>query len=260
MTSTTPPTALGTTRATLVVPCHNEARRLCRTSFERFLRTMTDVGVIFVNDGSTDATLEVLDAIRTAASERVTILDLPTNVGKAEAIRRGLQHAFRSPSSYCGFWDADLATPLDVVAEFSRLLDDRPEIEMVFGTRVHLLGREIRRHAMRHYLGRVSATAISLVLGLRIYDTQCGAKLFRATPEVQALFDRPFLSSWIFDVEIVARLIAARRTGRLPAAERVIYEYPLTQWTDIAGSNIGPRDYLRAAVDLVRIHRRYLRR
>jgi glycosyltransferase involved in cell wall biosynthesis len=259
MSFTTSSPTPGSAHAILVVPCHNEARRLCRTSFERFLHAASDTRVVFVNDGSTDATLEVLHAIQTAAVERVAILDLPANVGKGEAIRRGLQYAFRTPTSYCGFWDADLATPLDAVAEFVKLLDDRPEIEMVFGTRVHLLGREIRRRAVRHYLGRVSATAISLVLGLRIYDTQCGAKMFRVTPAIQALFDQPFLSSWIFDVEIVARLIAARRDGQLPAPERVIYEYPLTRWTDIAGSSVGPRDYLRAVIDLARIHRRYLR-
>jgi glycosyltransferase involved in cell wall biosynthesis len=252
------PSAPGQTDTVIVVPCHNEARRLLGAQFECFVRATEGVRFVFVNDGSTDQTLDVLRDLESCIPMRMQILDLSRNVGKGEAIRAGLQRAFELEASYCGFWDADLATPLEAILDFCTLLDERPDIEMVFGTRVHLLGRDIQRHAFRHYLGRVAATVISLALGLRVYDTQCGAKLFRVTPELRALFDEPFTSSWIFDVEIIARLIAARRAGG-PGADRVLYEYPLTAWRDVEGSNVRPWDYARAAGDLVRIYRRYLR-
>ncbi len=242
--------------AVVVVPCYNEARRLPVSKFEAFLGDASDVSFVFVDDGSNDGTAELLHELERRSPGRVGVVELPANLGKAEAVRAGILRAFERQPAYVGFWDADLATPLPAVLEFRSLLDARRDLEMVFGARVVLLGRRIERRAIRHYLGRVAATAISLILGLRVYDTQCGAKLFRATPSVRALFEEPFASRWIFDVEILARFIRSLR-GDADAAKDVIYEYPLTEWVDVAGSALTPTDYGRAAVDLLRIWQRY---
>jgi glycosyltransferase involved in cell wall biosynthesis len=228
------------------------------STFEAFLGDASDVSFVFVDDGSNDGTCELLRKLERGAAGRVAIVELPANLGKAEAVRAGVLSAFERQPAYVGFWDADLATPLPVVLEFRSLLDARRDLEMVFGARVVLLGRRIERRAIRHYLGRMAATAISLILGLRVYDTQCGAKLFRATPSVRALFEEPFATRWLFDVEILARFIRSLR-GDTDAARDVIYEYPLTEWMDVAGSSLTPADYGKAAVDLLRIWRRYLR-
>ena len=241
------------TDTVLVVPCYNEARRLAGAEFESFLRKEPDVGLVFVDDGSTDETPERLLEIAGLAPERVEILTLSANLGKAEAVRSGLLRALDLGPAYVGYWDADLATPLPVLIEFRALLEERPGLELVLAARVVLLGRRIQRRALRHYLGRAAATAIALVLGLRVYDTQCGAKLFRVTPDLRGLFAEPFVARWIFDVEILARLIALRG-GPGPAAE-VICEHPLEVWTDVPGSKLALRDYARAALDLLRIHR-----
>ena len=159
-----------------------------------------------------------------------------------------------------GFWDADLATPLDELPRFAAVLDERPEIELVLGSRVRLLGRRIERRAVRHYLGRVFATGASMTLGLAVYDTQCGAKLFRSTPRLRALLAEPFLTSWVFDVEILARFVRSLRgETRLTAAER-IYELPLRRWTDVPGSKVKPWDFVRSGVELLRIWNAYVRR
>jgi hypothetical protein len=165
--------------------------------------------------------------------------------------------AFGKDPELAGFWDADLATPLDQVADFLKIFDQRPEIEMIFAARVRLLGREISRDPRRHYVGRVGATLISSSLGLAVYDTQCGAKLFRAGEQMRQIFELPFLSRWIFDVEIIARFVNQR--GR-DAAARAIYELPIRVWHDVKGSKVKSTDFIRALKDLWKIHRAYNRR
>ena len=238
-------------RTQIVVPCYNEEHRLPSTQFDAYLASEPQVGFVFVNDGSKDRTLEVLRSLQSRWSDRVQIVDLATNVGKAEAVRTGLSHA-QTDAEYVGYFDADLATPLGAVAAFVETLDRLPDIDMVLGARVALLGREIQRSAHRHYLGRVFATAASLVLGIAIYDTQCGAKLFRARqPLLSRLFDRPFGSRWIFDVEIIARYMTEK------GGSAGIYELPLWKWTDVGQSTVRPKDFLRAVGEMAAIYREY---
>lgn len=244
-------------RTTIVVPCYNEALRLDVRKFKEFSRADRHRRFLFVNDGSTDGTLEVLDDLRRSDLECFALCDLPENVGKAEAVRQGLLRAFEADPDYVGYWDADLATPLDAILTFCSVLDSRPDIDMVFGARVKLLGRCVQRNPLRHYLGRIFATAASLALGVGFYDTQCGAKLFRASHEIRSLFQRPFSTRWIFDVEIIARLIASRRGTDRPKIDEVVYEFPLHEWHDVAGSKVRPRDFVRAFYELAAISWRY---
>jgi GT2 family glycosyltransferase len=243
-------------RAVIVVPCYNESRRLPVSDFERFLE-QPGAELLFVDDGSTDSTVEVLRGICAGHEGRATLLECGKNGGKAEAVRRGMLTALKGGAAYAGFWDADLATPLDAIAEFLQVLQERPEIDMVFGSRVKLLGRKVERQAVRHYLGRVFATAASTVLRLPVYDTQCGAKVFRAVPATTGLFDEPFCSRWVFDVEVIARYI--RKLGSSDKAAGQIYEFPLMVWRDIAGSKVKPGDFFVAFGDIVKIYWRYMR-
>ena len=245
--------------AIVVIPCYNEANRLPVDQFMAFDSDRHGTEFIFVNDGSTDSTFHVLESLRARTPCRYRIHNMTRNAGKAEATRAGLLLAFQENPRYVGFWDADLATPLDAINDFRQVLASNPSIEMIFGARVRLLGRLIQRRAIRHYPGRIFATAASLMLGLTVYDTQCGAKLFRVTPQLQLLFNEPFITRWLFDVEIIARLIKARRGTAMPQAEEVIYEYPLHEWRDVPGSKVKPKDFVVAFVELWAIWQRYLR-
>jgi len=238
----------------LVVPCFNEEQRLPVEELRRFALPGVRLEILFVNDGSTDGTLRVLESLRAEQPGRFSILDLDRNRGKAEAVRRGMVAAMERKPDLAGFWDADLATPLSELPSFMDVFAGRPEIELVFAARVRLLGRSISRNPGRHYFGRVGATLISSSLGLAVYDTQCGAKLFRVSDSIRELFGEPFLSRWIFDVEIIARLV--RQRGR-DAAARAIYELPITAWHDVKGSKVRSTDFFRALADLRKIRRAY---
>jgi len=229
----------------LVVPCFNERARLDADAFVRFVRGEPDVSLLFVDDGSTDGTDALLAALRDAEPGSISVVRLERNSGKAEAVRRGMLRAFEEGAAYAGYWDADLATPLDAFTELREALERDETLVGIIGSRVRLLGRTIERHAVRHYVGRVLATVASLALDLPVYDTQCGAKLFRRTPATVAAFAQPFRGRWTFDVELLARLKSPK--GGAIAVE----EHPLRAWRDIGGSKIRVGDGLVAVHELL---------
>jgi len=243
-----------TEASTIVVPCYNEAARLRVDSFRGYLRHHPSTTFLFVDDGSKDGTLAVLKNLKDSVPAQVDVLALAKNSGKGEAVRQGLLHAIqRHSSSYVGYWDADLATPLEAIDDLQGILSEQPAVQIVMGSRVRLLGREIQRKAARHYLGRVFATFASIVLRMPVYDTQCGAKILRVVPELTKLLQQPFGSRWIFDVELIARFAQFYSKDRL----EWIYEFPLHRWDDVEGSKLRAFDFLRAGRDLLEINRRY---
>ena len=245
----------------VVVPCYDEARRLEVGVFSDFLRSAPqDLGLLFVDDGSRDETRSILEGLVARSQGRARLLGLPCNQGKAEAVRRGLQEALAADAELVGYWDADLATPLSTIPLFTELLEADSAIDVVLGSRVRLLGRRVTRRATRHYLGRCFATVVSLALRLPVYDTQCGAKMLRRTEALEQALQKPFGSRWIFDVELLGRLLAWYRRHDPRAEARALYEFPLPRWREVAGSRIGPRDFLRGAGEMLHLYLRDLRR
>jgi glycosyltransferase involved in cell wall biosynthesis len=229
----------------LIVPCFNEAHRL---DFNAFTHVQPGITCLLVDDGSVDDTGELLQRHR---SEVLHVLQLRHNVGKAEAVRQGILHArtigLLDGVDWVGYWDADLSTPLTEVCSFLAYESLEPvRADGILGSRIYKLGSRIVRSSTRHHLGRWFATFASVLLGLECYDSQCGAKLFRVE-HVECAFGEPFISRWIFDLEILIRL-----------RDRRLIEYPLRTWKDVGG---GQLNVFKAAVptliDLLRIRRHY---
>ena len=230
---------------TLVVPCKNEALRLNPAAFREAIEEVPGLSLLFVDDGSTDATADVL-AHLAESSPAIDALYLPQNLGKAEAVRAGIRHLLSAGGEgLVGFWDADLATPLSEVRRFVQAFGRDDRTELVVGIRWPHLGARIDRTIFRSCTGVFMKFLIRCVLTVPVYDTQCGAKVMTRALAAR-LFERPFVSRWLFDVELLRRM--ERR-----AVLRGVRELPLEDWRDVGGSKMTFRAAVFSVFDLFRI-------
>lgn len=239
----------------VVVPCFNEEHRLRGDDFLSFVTRHPSVSFCFVDDGSRDGTIGVLERLQAQCRDRMLVHRMPNNGGKAEAVRAGVLHiAATGRWPIIGYWDADLSTPLDEIDNLLAALESHPECSLVLGSRVKRLGAHIERRMSRHILGRIFATLASAILGFEVYDSQCGAKLFRAE-RAPIFFGDPFLTRWLFDLEMLVRLRNALGMGALDT----IREVPLARWEEVGGSKLGLSDMINVPLELLRIRAHYNR-
>lgn len=238
----------------IVIPCYNESLRLKAKAYTDFMSAnQSEYDIIFVNDGSTDNTLDVLKNITTNFPNNCFIYNLKRNSGKAEAVRQGINFANEKKQyNYIAYFDADLATPLSEINLLKEIVINNPIIVMVLCSRIKRLGAEIDRKPKRHILGRIFSTFASTILNLPVYDTQCGAKLIKAEI-IPYVFDKPFITSWIFDVEILARI----RNNNKSIINAILIEHPVTKWEDIEGSKLKIKHMFKVPLELIKIRKLY---
>ncbi|MBN8720483.1 MAG: glycosyltransferase [Sediminibacterium magnilacihabitans] len=233
----------------VVIPCYNEEKRLCCGEISDFLLS-TNAHLTFVNDGSTDNTLLMLQQLKQRFPLQVQVINLKRNLGKAEAVRIGmLTTAYQGNASIVGFMDADLSTPLSEVEHF--LENFKADIEFVFGSRIAKIRSVIKRAVYRHIIGRVIATFISMYLKIPVYDSQCGAKFFNNDLAIE-IFREPFVSRWLFDVEIFKRIKLAGKE-----IEECSLELPLNVWLEKGKSKLNLYEIIKLPFEAWRIARQY---
>ncbi len=241
----------------IIIPCYNEEKRLPVEAFQSFVKENKHIHFLFVDDGSTDNTATVLKNL-SSHSSHFSYLICKENQGKAGAIREGVlslkNNEGDSGYRYIGYFDADLATPLtEIFYLLSEIEKRNPKPLFVMGARIARMGATIKRKAHRHYLGRVFATFVSIILKLPVYDTQCGAKLIHRSI-VFDLFKEPLLTKWLFDVELIARL--ENKIG-VAKTYQAILEVPLNNWQEIEGSKLKITDFMKAPYELFKIWKTY---
>ena len=241
-------------RIAIVLPCFNEAERLSLDSLMLEIDPFPQVDFLFVNDGSTDNTAEILSALMNK-KKNVRVLHFSENVGKAEAVRGGfLEVIKKSEYSYIGYFDADFATPLNqLVLFFDHIVAD-PSHQLLLGSRIKRAGASIRRNHVRHYVGRIVATLVNnSIVKIPVYDTQCGAKVMTAAL-AKEIFRDPFLSRWLFDIELIARLQEIYDYDRVV---QIVYEVPLNEWIEKGKTKIRLKDVVGVPFQLLKIYRKY---
>ena len=236
----------------IVIPCYNEFERLQEGSFEVFLKQDNNSRIIFSNDGSTDRTIEKLNAIKSIAPDKVFINSLEKNAGKAEAIRQGVLYCFAGnlQSDRIAYLDADGATSLSECHSISQNIIDG--VLFAFGSRILKIDNNIIRKPYRHLIGGI-LTVISSQLKIHVYDTQCGCKVFRSDL-AKEVFSEGFISKWLFDVEIFHRIIRLYGKDKM---RQICREIPLQNWIDTADSKVRFTYSFKIWYDILRIKRKY---
>jgi len=240
-------------KVVIIIPCYNEADRLDTNKFIDYLSKNSHLHFIFIDDGSTDNTNLIIKQIILKFNSLASLLTNKTNKGKAESVRLGVIESYKMNPDFIGFLDADLSAPIGEIDNLLKIIKKDKTKEVVFASRIQLIGSEIKRNYFRHFFGRVFATVVSNILNLPVYDTQCGAKIF-SRKICDDIFYEQFISPWLFDVELFARLL------NVFGMERTIqmsYEHPVSKWVDIDGSKVKPIYFLKAPFELLKIVRHY---
>lgn len=222
----------------VVIPCYNEEERLLGAEFKEFVHKNLGYHLCFVNDGSKDNTLGVLEELRKGNEDRISIYNCEKNGGKAEAVRLGMLHlAKQKQYNFIGFLDADLSTNFD---DFKVLVSEisSSNFQIVSGSRMARMGADIAKESARAIISKTVNFIIRKTLGMNFKDTQCGAKIM--TKElVEKTFQKKFLTKWLFDVEIFMRMKKVYGTS---VAQSLICEKPLNRWVHMDGSKLSFRD------------------
>jgi glycosyltransferase involved in cell wall biosynthesis len=235
----------------IVIPCFNEYNRLPLEEFREFLSARDDVVLCMVDDASTDGTQKRMETLRKEFSDRVVLLRNSKNAGKAASVRKGVLHCYENNyAEATAYLDADLAVSLDECYSYVSYLEEK---KLVFASRILRVGSRIERRYSRFLIGRIIATAISNILKLKVYDTQCGCKVFRSDIS-SILFGAPFQSKWLFDVEIISRFI---NHYTLQASLELMEEIPVKQWIDRGESKVRITYFFRLWIDLFRIWKKH---
>ncbi|MEP5340828.1 MAG: response regulator [Algibacter sp.] len=233
----------------VVIPCYNEEERLLSDAFITFIDKHSGYHLCFVNDGSRDKTLEVLNSLRKGRENFITVYDCDKNGGKAEAVRLGMLHMVKKTDlDYIGFLDADLSTDL---ADFDDLVKtiENSNFKIVSGSRISRMGANITKESARKIISMTINFIIIKILGMNFKDTQCGAKIFHKDV-IQVAFSKKFVTKWIFDVEIFKRMTV--RFG-IEKAKSYICEQPLKRWIHADGSKLSMKDSIKIVGQLAQI-------
>lgn len=238
----------------LVVPCFNEEHRLDSENW-KLVAALSGIQLIFVNDGSTDGTEKVLREICDESGARY--VHLPSNLGKAEAVRLGMLSVFldSEPHTFVGFIDSDGAFSSTEIERMTAVCLQRTSpppkknFDCVWSSRIVLAGRMVKRTKTRYYLGRIVALLVTSGISDCPYDTQSGFKIWVMSTELRQTIQQPFETRWLFEIEIM------KRWQNIHHRKLRIWEEPLEFWQDVSGSKIGIKESFRIIEEIIKIRR-----
>lgn len=237
----------------VVIPCFNEEERLLSSEFKAFIHKNLGYHLCFVNDGSTDNTLNVLRQLRDSNPDNISVCNCPKNIGKAEAVRQGMQHLIKDQQfDYVGFLDADLSSDF---RDFDDLVQTiaNSDFKIVSGSRIASMGAEIATAAPRQIISKTVNLVMRKILKMPLKDIQCGAKIMDREI-VTKMFNHKFVTKWLFDVEIFMRMRSHYGQDKV---KKYICEQPLKRWVQVDVSKLSMKDSVKILGQLGQIALHY---
>lgn len=218
----------------ILIPAYNESRIIADSikliqSYLREHMPHVAADIVVVDDGSTDKTKEIVQAI-----DGVTYLGYEENKGKGYALRYAMQQL---TSDYVYLCDADLSVSIDQLAIF---WNARESASCIIGSRQSPTS-EVTVSRYRKYLGIIGNSLINTLLHLNLKDTQCGFKLLDR--RAQIIFCTHTTDRWGFDFDFLFRM---QRTNTS------ISEVPVT-WIAGADSKMTLLGYVTTLKELLTI-------
>ena len=221
----------------LIIPTFNEERRIGK-SLDRILAFLHSQPypseIIIVDDGSQDRTVDVVQQ-RSNSNHPIRIERQPHNLGKGEAIKRGM---LQGNGSYLFFSDADLSVPIEALSTFLTILENGCDVA-VGSRRNPGAVLEVHQPLYRELMGKVFTWLSNWILGLHVSDFTCGFKGFRREA-ARELFFRQRLRNWSFDPEILyLAKLKQYRVAEIPVRWRNDRATKVRLWRDVLSSFLG---------------------
>lgn len=237
----------------VVIPCYNEELRLRTEDFLSFIDSNLGYHLCFVNDGSTDNTLGVLNDLAKGRESNISVFNCELNGGKAEAVRQGMLHLLKDPQlDYIGFLDADLSTDFKDFDDLVHTISTS-EFKIVSGSRIARMGADIHKEGARAIISKTINKIIQNILGMPFRDTQCGAKIM-TRDVIGKVFKKRFHTRWLFDVEIFLRM---KKEYGSDKAISFLCEQPLKRWVHEDGSKLSMKDSFKILGQLFQLAVQY---
>ena len=233
----------------IVIPLYNEEERFpvtgetLRSFVTASVVTFPELEIIFVNDGSTDNTLALVQKFARDFPHHVQIISHEKNRGKGHAVRTGMRAATKK---YALMSDADMSTDLCAAADFIGPMSDG--VPVIIGSRKMPGARlEIRQPWWREFMGKGYTFLAQNILSVPVSDFTCGFKFFHIDAR-SAIFEKAMIDRWSYDAEI---LFLAKQNN-FP-----IVEIPVIWRNDKRSAVRLYRDVIRSFLDLIIIRLRH---
>ncbi len=225
----------------IVIPCYNEEKRITSTLekvYSYFARRDFPFEIIIVDDGSTDASLDVINRV-SCRIKNIRLYRNTHNMGKGYAVGLGVS---RSNHRYILFTDADMSTPIEEFDKFIMYINDSARI-MIGSRKMPGAKVVVRQPLLRELMGKAFTKLSNFILKTNYSDFTCGFKCFEAGT-AKKIFSLRKIDRWGFDSEI---LFLAKQNGYK------VIEIPITWYNDSATKVDFKKDILNSFVELIKI-------